>query len=316
MFVDDINIKLKAGKGGNGKVSFIPRKKAGPDGGNGGNGGDLYLKVSSDLSLLSQFSSNQAIKAEDGGNGGSNNMSGKRGEDMEVLLPVGSTIIDSETGQTMELEKVGERILFVKGGKGGRGNFVMRSSVNTTPMMAERGHPGEESSVQVLLKLIADFGLIGLPNSGKSSLLNALTDAHAKVGDYEFTTLEPVLGVLKGRIIADIPGLIEGASSGKGLGIKFLKHIEKVSILLHCIASDSVDFKKDFQTVNSELKSFNPDLLKKTRIIVLTKSDLVDQETIQKKEKEFKKLKLKVMPVSIHDWDSLEELKLVLCKKK
>ncbi|MDO8429581.1 MAG: Obg family GTPase CgtA, partial [Candidatus Daviesbacteria bacterium] len=257
MFVDDIHIKLKAGKGGNGKVSFIPRKKAGPDGGNGGNGGDLYFKFSSDLSLLSQFSSNQTIKAENGGNGGSNNMSGKRGEDLEILLPVGSTIINTESAETLELDKVGERILFGKGGRGGRGNFVMRSSVNTTPMVAERGQIGEERSVQILLKLIADFGLIGLPNSGKSSLLNALTGANAKVGDYEFTTLEPSLGVLKGKIIADIPGLIEGASLGRGLGIRFLKHIEKVSILLHCIAADSVDFKKDFQTVNQELKSFN-----------------------------------------------------------
>ncbi|MDO8638332.1 MAG: Obg family GTPase CgtA [Candidatus Daviesbacteria bacterium] len=309
MLIDEVDIILKGGHGGAGKVSFRPGERSGPDGGNGGRGGDLYLTVTSDLFALNQFSKIKELKAEDGEYAGGNLKFGKDGKDLEISLPMGTTLINKDTGDEMELNDLNQKILVAKGGLGGRGNADFKSSRNTTPMFAQKGLPGQELKLKVLLKLIADFGLIGLPNAGKSSLLNELTSACAKVANYPFTTLEPNLGVLNSKVIADIPGLIEGASEGKGLGIKFLKHIEKVKLLLHCIDATSEDVVADYNIVRNELKNFNPKLLEKEEIILLTKSDLIEKNDLEKKLKELKKFKKQVLPVSIHDYDSLENFK-------
>jgi GTP-binding protein len=312
MLIDEVEITLKAGHGGAGKVSFYPGKKAGPDGGNGGRGGDIYLRVTSDLTALNQFSKTKELAAENGHYGESNIKTGHDGNDLMITMPIGTELTETETGKIIDLNDLDQKILIAKGGKGGKGNYELRSSRNTTPMRAQKGLPGEEKHFKIILKLIADFGFIGLPNAGKSSLLNELTAANVKVANYPFTTLEPNLGVFNNKIIADIPGLIEGAAEGKGLGIKFLKHIEKVSMLLHSIAADSEDVVGDYQTVIAEMKKFNPELMDKPEVILLTKSDLVSKDELKKKTDQLKKFKRKIYPVSIYDWDSLEKLKKIL----
>lgn len=312
MFVDDADIILKAGHGGPGKVSFFPGEKSGPDGGNGGRGGDVYVKATTDLMALQQYTYKKTISAGNGEPGGRNTSFGENGKDIEILMPVGTLITDKDTGEEFEITDRNQRFLICKGGLGGRGNAEFKSSVRTTPKFAQPGLPGQERKLHLNLRLIAEFGLIGLPNAGKSSLLNELTKANAKVANYPFTTLEPNLGVLDGKILADIPGLIEGASDGKGLGIKFLKHIEKTSKLLHCITAESDDLLRDYQIVRNELEKFSPELKEKEEIILITKSDLVDKKELEKKEKSLKKTKKKILIVSIHDWDSLESLKKAL----
>lgn len=308
MLIDEVDIILKGGKGGPGKVSFLPGLHSGPDGGNGGRGGDIYLVATTDLFALNQFSKSKGITAEGGTGGQSNRKFGKDGKDTVINLPLGTEVIDKFTEEKWVLDNLDQKILICEGGLGGLGNHEFKSSKNTTPMYAQPGLTGQTRELSVVLKLIADFGLIGLPNVGKSSLLNELTAANAKVGNYPFTTLEPSLGVLNGRVLADIPGLIEGASSGKGLGIKFLKHIEKVKYLLHCISSESEDPVKDFKIVTNELKVFSEELGKKDQIILLTKVDTVDKKTLDKKIKALEKLKHPIIKVSIYDWDSIQNL--------
>ncbi len=302
MLLDKIDVTFKAGDGGNGKVSF-KKIGRGPDGGNGGKGGDLYIKASSDLTILYQFSRQDYLTAENGIPGWNNIKSGRKGKDLEIVLPVGTSLINRDTDkEILELTEVGQKIKLLKGGDGGKGNYEFRSSRNTTPMKAQKGFPGESLNLTLNLKLIADYGLIGLPNTGKSSLLNELTNSNAKIGNYAFTTLSPNLGVVNGQVIADIPGLIEGASIGKGLGINFLKHIEKVKVLLHCIDATSSDFGKNYKVVRNELGKYNKELLKKKEIILLCKSDLVRR-----------KIKFKnAISVSIHDIDSIEKVKKLL----
>lgn len=312
MFIDEIEISFKAGNGGPGKVSFFPGKHSGPDGGNGGYGGDLYIKVSPHLTNLNNFLGKHLISAPNGVPGGSNNRAGAKGEDLEVGLPIGSLLIDTEKDQEIELSEEGQKVLLCIGGKGGRGNSKFKSSSNTAPTYAQKGLKGQTRHFKILLRMIADFGLIGLPNAGKSSLLNELTNANVSVASYPFTTLQPNLGVLNKKVIADIPGLIEGASAGKGLGIKFLKHIEKVKLLLHCISAESDNIVTDYKTIIKELKEYNPNLLNKEQIILLTKSDLVDKKDLDKKIKQLKKLQTRVLPISIHDFDSLEVLKILI----
>jgi GTP-binding protein len=299
MLLDKVDVTFSAGKGGDGKVSF-KKIGRGPDGGNGGRGGDLYVKASSDLTLLNQFTQKDYLSAENGADGGFDIKTGGKGEDLTIILPVGTSLVDRETGKTvLELTEVNQIVKLLKGGDGGRGNWEFRSARNTTPLKAQKGFPGESLDLTLNLKLIADYGLIGLPNAGKSSLLNELTNSNAKIGNYAFTTLSPNLGVINGKVIADIPGLIEGASNGKGLGLNFLKHIEKVKVLMHCIDSTSDNYERDYEIVRNELKKYNPELLKKKEIILLTKSDLLDHAVSFKSS----------IPVSIHDLDSIEKIK-------
>lgn len=321
MFTDEIEIILKAGDGGNGLVSFFPGERSGPDGGDGGDGGNLYVKSSRQITNLNQFVGKREISVEDGKSGDKNKKTGLKGKDLEIELPVGSLLLDLETKEELELTEENQRFLICKGGRGGRGNFELRSSRNTTPKEAEVGGKGQKRYFKIIVRLIADFGLIGLPNAGKSSLLNELTNARVKVANYPFTTLEPGLGVLPPRhpersegpvIIADIPGLIEGAHEGRGLGINFLKHIEKVKLLLHCISCESDDVVRDYKTIMEELEKYNPLLAEKMQIILLTKSDLADSKEIAKKAKLLKKFQEKTVAVSIHDCDSLDYLKELL----
>lgn len=313
MFVDEAEIELIAGHGGPGRVSFHKPPVKGPDGGNGGKGADIYLQSSDSISSLEYFTKRTKIEAQNGVMGGANRMSGKNAPDLTVSIPTYSEVTDLDTGEVFEFPKPGITMLLAKGGKGGRGNYEFRSPTNTTPEYAQPGLKGATRRLKLHIKLIAQAGLIGLPNSGKSSLLNELTNAQAKIGNYPFTTLEPNLGVLKigpnKKILADIPGIIEGASEGKGLGIKFLKHIEKVETLLHCISCESKNPLADYKVVRKELEDFNPILKDKQEVILLTKSDLVYEDDLKDIKKKLKKLGKVILSVSIHDFDSLEELK-------
>ena len=302
MFIDEADITLQGGHGGAGRVSFGKKMGSGPDGGNGGRGGDVYFLAVNDITLLTQFTTQTSFEADYGNPGGRNRKSGKDGADLIIMLPIGTTVIDKETNETLfEILSANQSVLACKGGKGGRGNYEFRSPRRTTPEFAQPGLPGEKK--------------IGLPNAGKSSLLNELTNAKSKVAHYPFTTLTPNLGVFKGYVIADIPGLIEGASSGRGLGVSFLKHIEKVGVLLHCLSSETVDPITDYKTVRKELGNYNKELLRKPEIILITKSDLTGSETIGKIIKRLKNKTHQILSVSIHDWDSIEELKKTISQK-
>jgi len=312
MLIDDVRITITGGHGGAGKISFGRRMHSGPDGGNGGNGGNVYISPTPDIFALNQFSQKKIVRAENGMPGGSNRKSGRNGTDTEIKLPIGSLIINLRTDEQISLDTMDSPIRICRGGKGGKGNYEFRSPTNTTPRIAQPGLQGETKQLRILLKLIATFGLIGLPNAGKSSLLNELTNANARIGNYPFTTLSANLGDFEGRVVADIPGLIEGASEGKGLGTKFLKHIEKVSLLLHCISVESDDVVRDYMIVTNELKKFNPLLLEKDRILLLTKTDTVETKQVTKQRMKLKKFKHVILPVSIHDEKQLEHLKQVL----
>src|ERR1035437_487422 len=248
MLIDEAIITVKAGNGGKGSANFkrnAQTAKGGPDGGNGGNGGDVYAQGIDDIMALMEFRYKKSVRGEDGVGGGKQNLYGRNGEELVVLFPVGTFITDQESKEVIEITDTTTKILLAKGGKGGRGNNEFKTATNQTPYFAEKGEQGEDKRFFLELKLIADVGLIGLPNSGKSSLLDVLTNAHPKIGDYAFTTLEPNLGVMpaprslggvgNGLVIADIPGLIEGASEGRGLGYRCLRHVEKTKVLIHCI---------------------------------------------------------------------------------
>ncbi len=311
MLVDDVTITVKAGDGGNGAVSFLRNAqtiKGGPDGGNGGNGANVYIEGIHDISALSQFRYKKEIHAENGISGRKRNLFGRKGQDAIIQVPVGTRVTDLSTNRIYEIEKPHNQILIARGGKGGRGNNEFKTATNQTPTFAEKGEQGEEKKLRLELLLIADVGLIGLPNAGKSSLLASLTNAHPKIGNYPFTTLEPNLGVFEGIILADIPGLIEGASRGKGLGIAFLKHIQKTKLLLHCIDATSQDVLKDYQTVRHEFENYNKELLNKKEIILLTKKDLVAKNVMKKHIQKLKRFKKEIIPVSIVDDMSLSAL--------
>ena len=321
MLMDEAQITISGGSGGAGMVSFGKASKSGPDGGNGGRGGDYYIVGSSNITLLNQFSAETNFTAGDGNPGKQNKKTGKDGSDKDLLLPVGTVLTETATvvspgfttsGEMFELKTVGERFLVASGGKGGKGNFEFRSPRNTTPKFAQPGLPGQKREFKVELRLIADFGLIGLPNAGKSSLLNELTNSKARVGSFAFTTLSPNLGNFKGRIIADIPGLIEGAHEGKGLGIKFLRHIERVKVIIHCLSVESIDLSGDYNLVRAEIGAYNPDILNKKEILLITKSDTVSKEHLKEIILKVKKLNKDIYPVSIHDYESIESLKKTL----
>jgi len=310
MLIDDVTIRVRAGNGGKGAVAFQKSRFAlGPTGGSGGEGGSFYFVGVSDLSALKQFRFKKAVQAEDGGNGKGEFVDGPKGNDVIFKIPVGTVITNLDKHEKVEIVKIGEPVLIAKGGKGGRGNFLFRSSTNTTPMQSQPGIPGEAYSLRLELKMIADVGFIGLPNVGKSSLLKELTNANPKVANYPFTTLEPHLGVYYDLILADIPGLIEGASEGKGLGIKFLRHVERTKILFHFISAESDDFKRDYEVIRKELADYNQDLLDKEEYIFITKTDMVDKDVLKERMSKWRKKKI---PISIYDYDSIEKVKEVL----
>jgi GTP-binding protein len=308
MFIDEAEIMVKGGHGGNGKVAFF-RNRKGPSGGNGGHGGSVYATINSNLTHLKTFIEVFKYLGENGGAGGLNKRTGLNGKDLIIQVPVNTTFIEVSTNKAITLDEKNSDIILCKGGAGGLGNLAFKTSVNRTPQTAEPGKEGQERQFKLILKLIANFGLIGLPNAGKSSLLNKLTAANVKTANYPFTTLEPNLGVFNGKVIADVPGLIEGASLGKGLGIKFLKHIEKVDLIFHCLSVESDDLIRDYNTVVNELFSYNKKLLDKKSIILLTKIDLLDQKEVTKKVKQLKKFNENVLPISIFDEESLNKLK-------
>ncbi|MEK7078303.1 MAG: GTPase ObgE [Patescibacteria group bacterium] len=317
MLIDEVTIKIKAGDGGRGAVAFNKNMMSqGPVGGDGGDGGNLYFEGVSDLSALAQFRYRKEINTPDGGHGKPQFNDGPTGQDLILKIPVGTVIQNIDTGETSEITKIGQRILAAKGGHGGKGNFKFRSPRNTTPKQFQPGLPGEAFTVRLELKLIADIGLIGLPNAGKSSLINELTKAKSKVANYPFTTLEPGLGAYYELILADIPGLIEGASEGKGLGIKFLRHIERTKILFHLISAESENLAGDYKIIKNELKNYSATLAKKTEYLFLTKTDLVKPKDLKKKLDILKKLNKNALAVSIHDWDSLQKVKTLLNKIK
>ncbi len=313
MIIDDVVITVTAGNGGDGVVRFNKTKMSlGPTGASGGNGGDVYLQGVSDLTALKQFRFRKDIKADNGEVGQNQLHDGANAKDTTLLVPVGTIAQNLKTGIGIEITKIGQLELIAKGGRGGKGNFLFRGPTNTTPMQFGKGKLGENFSMHLQLKMIADVGFIGLPNVGKSSLLNELTRASAKVANYPFTTLEPNLGVYYELILADIPGLIEGASEGKGLGIKFLKHVERTKVFFHLVSAESEDLVKDYKTVRTELELYNPLLLEKPEYIFLSKSDTVAAERILEIKKEFKKIKKEITEISIISAETLQPVKKVL----
>lgn len=319
MLIDDIKIEVAAGHGGKGCVAFNKNLMSlGPAGGSGGKGGSVIFVGVSDLNALNQFRFRKQVHAENGREGKGQFCDGPDAKDEMIKIPVGTVINNLTTGETQEITKVGQEILIAKGGRGGRGNFQFRGSKNTTPKEFEEGKPGEHFELRLELKMIADIGFVGLPNLGKSSLLNELTNANVKVANYQFTTLEPNLGVYYGLILADIPGLIEGASGGKGLGIKFLKHVERTKIIFHFLAADSEDIVTDYKTIRAELKAFNPVLLEKPEYILISRSDTVSEKELKKILTKAKKLTSPstggAIPISIHNWDQLHVVKELLNK--
>lgn len=313
MIIDDVIITVAGGKGGNGVVRFNKTKMSlGPTGASGGHGGSVFMRGVSDLTALRQFRFKKVLEAENGENGKFQLNDGRAGKDLILLVPVGTVIYNVTTGKKIEITQIGQTELVARGGRGGRGNYHFRSAINTTPQESENGRAGETFQMRLELKMIADIGFIGLPNVGKSSLLNELTSASVKVANYPFTTLEPNLGVYFDLILADIPGIIEGASEGKGLGIKFLKHIERTKIFFHLISATSENPVADYQTVRRELGEYNQELLEKPEYIFLSKSDEVTPLILEKIIKAFLKIKKQVMVISIVDDKSLEAVKKIL----
>jgi GTP-binding protein len=313
MLIDEVTIKVQAGHGGRGAVAFDKNKGAiGPCGGNGGRGGNIIFEGVSDLAALEFFRFKKELVAKDGDLGHGQFVDGEDGKSQTFKLPVGSVIHNLTNGSEQEIMKIGEQITIARGGYGGKGNYKFRSAINTSPKEFQPGLPGEKFDLRIELKLIADVGFVGLPNVGKSTLLNLLTNAKAKVANYQFTTLEPNLGVYYGLILADIPGLIEGASTGKGLGVKFLKHIERTRVLFHFIASNSADITTDYQTIRQELTAYNPKLAQKPEYLILTKTDEITPAELKKLLTKAKKLNKNVVAISAYDDASLEPVKKIL----
>lgn len=317
MLIDDVTITISAGNGGDGAVSFTRNLlEKGPDGGEGGNGGDVYFTGVSDLTALRQFQFEKTVKAQNGEKGGRNHCHGGNGNDITIQVPVGTVIHNLDDETDIEITEIGQTILIAKGGRGGKGNYYFVSSTNRSPKQFYPGKPGKSFKARLELKMIADVGLIGLPNIGKSSLLNEVTNAHSKVANYHFTTLQPHLGAYKHLILADIPGLIKGASTGKGLGIKFLKHVERTKILFHLISADSKTPVKDYTTIRAELKKYNPELIKKPEYVLISKSDLLNPKDLKSLIAKLKKKNPKVYNFSIYDYDSFVKVCQILDKIK
>jgi len=319
--IDEITLKAKAGNGGDGVARWLHergKELAGPNGGNGGNGGDVYVRGVPDINCLSRYRGIKTFSAGNGKAGESREKRGATGADVYIDVPRGSIITNSRTLEQCEVLESGETVMVLKGGRGGAGNAVFKSSVNRSPTECMPGVRGEEAELRVELRLIADAGLIGLPNAGKSSLLNTLTGASAKIGSYAFTTLEANLGMLGDFVLADIPGLIEGASQGKGLGNKFLKHVSRTSLLLHCLSLESDKILEEYTQIRKELELWDAALATRPEIIILTKSDSRDILYIQQISAELAKHLGKekvIIPVTILDDASVKNLRDTLSRE-
>ncbi len=324
-FIDEATITVQSGDGGSGCVSFRREKfipRGGPDGGDGGHGGDVVLKTTLRKRTLRQFQFKRQFKAKNGSNGLGKRKTGKNGPELIIEIPPGTLVSDAETGQILkDLTKPGKTFITVKGGRGGQGNSRFKTSTNRSPRFSQPGEPGETRTLKLDLKLLADVGIIGLPNAGKSTLITTLSSANPKIGDYPFTTLTPNLGVVMTSwgepfVVADIPGLIEGAHKGAGLGIKFLRHIERTRILVHLIDALSIDINdplKDYHTINRELAMYSKELAKKPQIVVLNKLDIPDADGPVKKFKSAAKDK-NILLISAINQTGIEELKSQMVK--
>ena len=320
-FLDQVKIYVKAGDGGNGSPSFRREKfieYGGPDGGDGGKGGSVLLKSEQNLNTLIDYRYQQHHKAERGENGMGQNRTGKGGENLILKVPLGTQVFEEDNKTLIyDFIKSDEEFIAAAGGKGGLGNTRFKSSTNRAPKKFTKGALGEEFTIWLQLKTIADIGIIGLPNAGKSSLLASITNANPKIANYQFTTLNPNLGVAsyddKEITIADIPGLIEGAHEGIGLGVKFLKHIERCKTLLHLIDITNNDLEKAYHQVKNELKNYSPDLLKKKELIVLNKIDLIDDELVEEIKDDFsKKINREILTLSTLEKNSVSKIKAKL----
>jgi GTP-binding protein len=324
MFVDKAVVQLKAGDGGKGAVSFRHEKfidKGGPDGGDGGDGGDIVLEASRNQNTLAAFRFQKQIKAPSGGPGSKRRKHGRSGEDRIVAVPVGTSVVDLEGKLLADLTQDGEKIIVAKGGKGGFGNAHFVSSTRQVPRVAEKGEEGEEKEVIFELKMIADVGLVGLPNAGKSTFLASVSNAKPEIASYPFTTLTPNLGVVdvggdSSLLIADIPGLIEGASQGKGLGDEFLRHVERTGVLLHLIDAYHEDIAGAFKTIWEELKAYRIDLTKRPHIVALTKVEGLDEEIIADRVKELKKAVPKGVEITAISSQSKQNINDLLFKMR
>lgn len=333
-FIDEMEVHIKAGKGGNGVVRWLheyAKEFGGPSGGDGGRGGDVYVRAIADTFYLRKYMHQKEFFAEEGDYGSGNSSKGKQGEDLIIDIPVGSTVSRiqdinihdnfSISNPVIELQTVGQTVRILKGGTGGYGNEHFKGSANQKPEEWTPGKPGEEGMFHIEVRMIADIGLVGLPNAGKSSLLNALTKADVKVANYEFTTLEPNLGSMYGIIIADIPGLIEGASEGKGLGHTFLRHIQRTKILAHCVSLEQSveDMIESYTIIRTELEQYSLGLSEKQEIVLLTKTDTCSPEEVLTKSATFiKKLQLQtdmVKTISVYDLDATKVLREWLTSK-
>lgn len=323
-FVDYVKIYCRSGKGGKGSMHLKHVKynyNGGPDGGDGGNGGSVILRGNHNYWTLLHLKYQRHVYAEHGGNGGKDKCHGTNGKHEYIDVPCGTVVYDAETGKYVcDITHDGQEIVLLKGGRGGLGNFQFRTATNQAPRFAQPGEPMQEMTVILELKLLADVGLVGFPNAGKSTLLSSLSSAHPKIANYPFTTLEPSLGIVayrdqKSFVMADIPGIIEGASEGKGLGLRFLRHIERNSLLLFMVPCDSDDIVKDYGVLLNELRKFNPDMLDKHRVLAITKCDMIDEELKQMLREEIAERleeKLPVVFISAVAQQGLDELKDVL----
>lgn len=314
-FIDELHLHVRAGRGGDGVVRWLHLKGkefSGPAGGNGGRGGDVVVEAVRDISILERYTDQKNYEAEDGASGGSRSREGRNGDPFVLQVPVGTLVTRRDTGQTWDLLREGQREIILVGGNGGYGNEHFKGSRNVTPKQSTPGKPGEESDVDIELRLVVDAGLVGLPNAGKSSLLNELTGAKAKVGAYAFTTLSPNLGVLYGYILADIPGLIEGAAEGKGLGDTFLRHVKRTKVIVHCISLEHNDVTDAYRTIRDELAAYSDELAKKPEYIILTKTDTTTAEALSTARGALAKKTGKpaedIFAVSIYDDASLKAL--------
>jgi GTP-binding protein len=327
MFIDEAKITLHAGNGGHGCIAFRREKfvpRGGPSGGDGGNGGSVYLIANDQENTLLKFRYNHTFRAGRGRHGEGSNRHGKNGGDFEISVPVGTVVYDAATDELLhDFTQPGERVLIAAGGRGGHGNAHFASSVNRAPSRAQDGLPGEQKSLRLELKLLADVGLVGLPNAGKSTLISSISAARPKIADYPFTTLEPSLGVVsydhdKSFVVADIPGLIEGAHLGHGLGIQFLRHIERTRLLLHLVDVSPLEERDPvvaFKTIEKELAEHSPGLPRKPRIVVATKMDSADPSRVRKLQQWCRQRQMELIRISSVTGEGLEELKHGIIRK-